>query len=70
MPTYEKFKVGEVLSMQGGLTGPSAYGFNIIDQGGKPLISIMYYTESEAEEARAAITEALVKAIAITTHGS
>jgi hypothetical protein len=69
MPTYEKFKVGEVLSTQAGATGPSRYGFNIINQGGKPLLSIMYSTETEAKEACAVITEALAEAITITTHG-
>jgi hypothetical protein len=74
MPTYQQLSVGKVQHMapstEGGLTGPSGYGFNIIDQGGKPLLSIMYSTESEAKEACAVITKAIAKAITITTHGS
>lgn len=69
MATYEHFKLGDVVSVQAGLTGPSGYGFSICNQHGRPLLSITYPTAVEAKAAHTAIAEALANASAVGTPG-
>lgn len=69
MPTYDKFKLGDVQSLDLGPTGPSAlsYGFGITNQHGSPLVTIAYRRAAEAQSAQRAIMDALSTAIAVTT---
>jgi hypothetical protein len=69
MPAYQDFKIGAVQLQLVGLTGPAGHGFNITNQHGSPLLSIIYPTAPEAEAARDAIAAALANAIAVATPG-
>jgi len=64
MPAHEKFRVGEVMSVDAGK------GFNITNQHGRPLLSLVYPTAEKAQVAHDLIKAALVEAIAVIAHGS
>jgi hypothetical protein len=70
MPAFQNFKIGGVQSQIVGLTGPAGHGFNITNDHGSPLLSIIYPTAPEAQAARDAIEAALANAIAVATPGS
>jgi hypothetical protein len=69
MAIHEQFQFGLVMPMQAGSTGPSGHGFNIETLQGSPVVSFLYPSKDEAKKGRAAIKQALAKAIAVTTPG-
>ncbi len=71
MPTHEKFKLGGVVPMHFGMTGPQGlhYGFGITNQHGSPLLNISFVTEPKARAAHKGLKSILATAVAVTTPG-
>jgi len=69
MPAYQNTRLGAVAHTMVGFTGPSGYGFGITDQYGSPLLTFLYSTMEEADDARDLVELALAKAIIISTPG-
>lgn len=71
MPTHEKFKLGDVVPMHFGMTGPQGlyYGFGITNHQGSPLLNISFLTEPEARTAHESLKTILATAVAVTTPG-
>jgi len=58
-------RVGDVLPIIFGVGGQRGYGFSVQDPRGAPLLSMMYKTKEQAEEAHRLVTAAVASAILI-----
>jgi mannose-6-phosphate isomerase-like protein (cupin superfamily) len=56
------YKVGDVMAV------PDGYGFNILSEGKRPLVTLEFSTRDEAKQARDEIAKAVAKALTITPH--
>jgi hypothetical protein len=45
------------------------YGFHIRSGGNRPIVTLMFATKEDAEQARGEIAGAVEKAIEVTSHG-
>ena len=45
------------------------YGFHIRSGGNLPIVTLMFVTQEDAEQARGEIARAMEKAVEITPHG-
>jgi hypothetical protein len=62
MATYQQFQVDAVQRFLSG------HGFHITNQHHRPLFSVVYQTEAEAEAGRDAIAAALAKATEVSNY--
>jgi hypothetical protein len=62
MASYDNCKTGDVMSLPGG------YGFNILSDRNRPLVTLEFSTRDEAKQARDEIAKAVAKAVTITPH--
>jgi hypothetical protein len=60
MAGYGNCKTGDVMAVADG------YGFNIVSDHNRPLVTFEYSTRDEAREARDGIAKAVAKAVRIT----
>jgi hypothetical protein len=63
--TTGMWKVGEVQPTVSGVARRLGFGFVITDVRGRPLVSMSYQTEEEAEKAHALVEQAIENAIDI-----
>jgi hypothetical protein len=63
MASYSNCRTGDVMSVGGG------YGFNIVSDRNRPLITPEFSTRDEARQARDEVAKAAAKAVKITPHG-
>ena len=60
MASYRNSKTGDVMSVGDG------YGFNIVSDRNRPLVTLEFSTRDEARQARDEIAKAVAKAVTIT----
>jgi hypothetical protein len=63
MASYSNCRTGDVMSVRDG------YGFNVVSDGNRPLVTLEFSTRDEARQARDEIAKAVAKAVKITPHG-
>ena len=63
MSDRQRYIVQEVMSVTDG------YGFNIVDERKRPIVTFSYPDRDAAEEARDFINAALIKASSVHPHG-
>jgi hypothetical protein len=70
MTTYQNCKVGGVLSVivHSGDVG-AGYGFSILSEKNRPLLTLSFETWEDAEQARAEVARAVEKAVEVTPQG-
>jgi mannose-6-phosphate isomerase-like protein (cupin superfamily) len=57
-----RYKAGDVMAV------PDGYGFNILSDRNRPLVTLEFSTRDEAKQARDEIAKVVVKAVTITPH--
>jgi hypothetical protein len=70
MTVYQNCKVSDVksVSVQSSDAG-YGYGFSILSEKNRPLVTLSFETQGEAEQARAEIARAVEKAVEVTPQG-
>jgi hypothetical protein len=70
MTAYQNCKVGEIISvtLHSGDAGVG-YGFSILSEKNRPLVTLSFEAQGDAEHARAEIARAVEMAIEITLQG-
>ena len=63
MASYSNCRTGDVMSVGDG------YGFNIVSDGNRSLVTLEFSTRDEARQARDEMAKAVAKAVTITPHG-
>jgi hypothetical protein len=63
MASYSSCRTGEVMSVGDG------YGFNIVSDRNRPLVTLEFSTREQARQARDEIAKVVAKAVTITPHG-
>jgi len=69
MTAYQNCKVDEAVQRMTG-SDDDGYGFHIRSGNNRPLVTLMFATEKDAEEARAEVAMAVARATEITPHGA
>ena len=67
MTAYKNCKVGDVQRVSMG--DSDGYGFNILSENKRPLVTLAFATWGDAEQARAEVERALERAVEVTPHG-
>jgi hypothetical protein len=70
MTAYQNCKVGEIISVtiHSGDTG-AGYGFSILSENDRPLVTLSFETWEDAEKARAEVARAVERAVEVTPQG-
>jgi hypothetical protein len=68
MTAYQNCKVDEAVQRMTG-SDDDGYGFHIRSGGNRPIVTLMFATKEDAEQARGEIAGAVEKAIEVTSHG-
>jgi hypothetical protein len=68
MTAYQNCKVDEAVQSMTG-SDDDGYGFHIRSGGNRPIVTLMFATQEDAEQARGEIARAMEKAVEITPHG-
>jgi hypothetical protein len=68
MTAYQNCKVDDAVQQMTG-SDEDGYGFHIRSVGNRPIVTLMFATQKDAEQARGEIARAVEKAIEVTSHG-
>jgi hypothetical protein len=68
MTAYQNCKVDEAVQRMTG-SDDDGYGFHIRSGGNLPVVTLMFATQEDAEQARGEIARVVEKAIEVTSHG-
>jgi hypothetical protein len=68
MTAYQNCKVDQAVQRMTG-SDDDGYGFHIRSGGNRPIVTLMFATQEDAEQARGDIARAVEKAIEVTSHG-
>jgi hypothetical protein len=70
MTAYQNCKVGEIISVTIHSSDAGAgYGFGILSEKNRPLVTLSFETRGDAEQARAEVVRAVEKAAEIVPQG-
>jgi hypothetical protein len=68
MTAYQNCKVDDAVQSMTG-SDEDGHGFHIRSGGNRPIVTLMFATQHDAEQARGEIARAVEKAIEVTSHG-
>ena len=68
MTAYQNCKVDQAVQRMTG-SDDDGYGFHIRSGGNRPIVTLMFATQEDAEQARGEIARTIEKAVEITSHG-